>query len=179
MFSRFHFFFSSSASEGQSASRRRALLNWTPFQPKPKPTFSPPSRTAAAEMFVGNVGIPQEEFLIMANGSQKRQVSAQKASETERASFPRADEREAPRGELVGHQAGAVGRSRAADQNRVFRKLRNSQQQKKKSMSTSPPTPTSPGSEPIRRALREVDKNLRDVQKLCSRKSSKVQVSLV
>ena len=48
MFSRFHFFFSSSASEGQSASRRRALLNWTPFQPKPKPTFSPPSRTAAA-----------------------------------------------------------------------------------------------------------------------------------
>ena len=68
----------------------------------------------------------------VANGSQKRQVSAQKASETERASFPRADEREAPRGELVGHQAGAVGRSRAADQNRVFRKLRNSQQQKKK-----------------------------------------------
>ena len=50
---------------------------------------------------------------------------------------------------------------------------------RKKSMSTSPTTPTSPGSEPIRRALREVDKNLRDVQKLCSRKSSKVQVSVV
>ena len=54
------------------------------------------------------------------------------SEETERASFPRADEREAPRGELVGHQAGAVGRSRDADYNRVFRKLRNSQQQKKK-----------------------------------------------